>query len=167
MNVARSVFVEDKYPERFPEFKRLMAFCDINKLRMAFYDEPPFIGICVYAANEKPVTAYTDYTLYYHTMEKKIFFLDTENWEEGFVLLSEILLQVAKVYGESVTLIEPSQEQIDAMFRKKEGEKMWFSFKIHYPCYSERVPVYDESKWLAIAQMRKRYPNKKFELISR
>ena len=166
MNVSRSLFVEDKYPERFPEFKRLMAFCDINKLRMAFYDEPPFIGICVYAANEKTVKAYTDYTLYYHTMEKKIFFLDNEDWDEGFALFSRILLQVAEKCGKSITLIEPSQEQIDAMFRKKEGEKMRFSFRIHYHGYTERASVYDESKWLAIAQMRERYPDGMFELVS-
>ncbi|WP_295040941.1 hypothetical protein [uncultured Fibrobacter sp.] len=45
MRIARSLFEQYKYPERFPNFKRLMAFCDGNNLRMAFYDEPPYLGI--------------------------------------------------------------------------------------------------------------------------
>ena len=45
MRVSRELFEHENYPEKFPEFKRLMAFCDGNNLRMAFYDEPPYLGI--------------------------------------------------------------------------------------------------------------------------
>ena len=55
MRVSRELFEHENYPEKFPEFKRLMAFCDGNNLRMAFYDEVPYIGIRVYTANNDAV----------------------------------------------------------------------------------------------------------------
>ena len=165
MKVARSLFEIDGYPDRFPEFKRLMAFCDMNNLRMAFYDEIPYIGIRVYAANDEAVTASANYTLYYDTMERKVFFLGFENWDEGMELLSKFLSQVAEEYGESITLIVPDQEQAEALYVKRQDTKKKFDFQVRYNGYVENVVVFDESKWLAIAQMRKLYPGRKFDII--
>jgi hypothetical protein len=89
MNVAREMFEEDRYPERFPEFKRLMAYCDSNGLRMSFFDEPPFIGIVVFDRDDNPIRNYSEYTLYYHTMHRKVYFLDSEDWDEGMSMLDE------------------------------------------------------------------------------
>ena len=91
MNVAREMFEEDRYPDRFPEFKRLMAFCDANNLRMKFFDEPPFIGIVVHDKNDRPIRRYTEYTMHYHTMYKKVYFLDYEDWDDGMNMLANAL----------------------------------------------------------------------------
>lgn len=85
------MFEEDRYPVRFPEFRRLMVFCDTNRLQMSFFDEPPFIGIVVHDRNGHPIRRYSEYTLYYHTMYKKIFFLDSEDWDEGMNMLTGTL----------------------------------------------------------------------------
>ncbi len=45
--------------------------------------------------------------------------------------------------------------------------KILNDFKALYNGYTENVAVFDETKWLAIAQMRKLYPGEKFELVSR
>jgi hypothetical protein len=40
-----------------------------------------------------------------------------------------------------------------------------FDFVVHRNGFNENVAVYDESKWLAMAQMRKLYPGEKFSLV--
>ena len=55
---------------------------------MAFFDEPPFIGIKVFGPDGKPITRYSRYTIHYHTMYKKVFFLDSEDWDEGMSMLN-------------------------------------------------------------------------------
>jgi hypothetical protein len=102
VNVAREMFEEDRYPERFPEFKRLMAYCDANSLRMAFFDEPPFIGIVVHDVNGRPIRNYSEYTLYYHTMYKKVYFLDSEDWDEGMRMLVERIDRVEQKGDEDI-----------------------------------------------------------------
>ena len=88
MRVARALFESQKYPERFPEFKRFMAFCDTNKVRMSFYVETPYIGIKVFDSSNEPITRYKQYTIHYNTMDKKIYVLDCEDWDEGMGMLN-------------------------------------------------------------------------------
>ena len=168
MRIARSLFEQYKYQERFPDFKRLMAFCDGNNLRMAFYDEVPYIGIRVYTANNDAVGS-TNYTLYYDTMDKKVHFLCYDNWNEGFAELLEILTREAEWNGERATPFNVDFVYLEAQYEKKMEEKrkqpQKFDFKVLYNGYTENVAVFDESKWLAIAQMRKLYPGKTFELV--
>lgn len=169
MRVSRELFEHENYPEKFPEFKRLMAFCDGNNLRMAFYDEVPYIGIRVYTANNDAVGS-TNYTLYYDTMDKKVHFLRYDNWDEGFAELLEILTREAEWNGEKATPFNVDFEYLETQYEKKKEEKrklpQQFDFKVLYNDYTENVAVFDESKWLAIAQMRKLYPDAKFELVS-
>ena len=69
---------------------------------MTIYNESSYEGMRVYAANEKSVMVYTDYTLYYHSMEKKIFSIGNDKTERGFAQLSKILLQVVEKSGRLV-----------------------------------------------------------------
>lgn len=46
----------------------------------------------------------------------------------------------------------------------KEPKKQ-FDFVVHRNGYNENVVVYDESKWLATAQVRTLYPGSKFSLV--
>lgn len=89
MRVARALFESEHYHERFPEFKRFMAFCDANKLPMAFAIEPPYIGIRVLKSNGEVIARYRPYTIYYYTMDKKIYIMDCENWDEGMGMFTE------------------------------------------------------------------------------
>lgn len=91
MKVTRALFESRKFPERFPEFKRFMAFCDANKLRMSFYDETPYIGIRVFDSSNEPITRYNQFTIHYNTMDKKIYVLDCEDWDEGMGMLNKAL----------------------------------------------------------------------------
>lgn len=43
--------------------------------------------------------------------------------------------------------------------------KRRFDFVVHRNGYNENVAVFDESKWLAMAQMRTLYPGSKFSLV--
>ena len=153
MNVPRSYFESENYPERFPEFAQLMALCDGNNLRMSFHYDGYMFGICVFDANNEAVTARTRYTLYYDCMEKSCFFLDFKKWDEGFALFEERL-------GMKLNLDVPPYVNEDA--NKKEHQ---FVFVIHHNGYDEHVAVHDESKWLAINRMRRLYPNDKFDLV--
>ena len=47
-----------------------------------------------------------------------------------------------------------------------ETPKKQFDFVVHRNGFSENVVVYDESKWLATAQMRTLYPGAKFSLVA-
>lgn len=91
MRVARALFESQKYPERFPEFNRFMAFCDANKVRMSFYVETPYIGIRVFNSNDEVIARYRPYTIYYYTMDKKVYLMDCDNWDEGMGMLNEAL----------------------------------------------------------------------------
>ena len=91
MRVARALFEAEHYHERFPEFKRFMAFCDANKLQMAFAIEPPYIGIRVFNSNDEVIARYRPYTIYYYTMDKKVYLMDCENWDEGMGMLNKAL----------------------------------------------------------------------------
>ena len=170
MRVSRELFEHKNHPEKFPEFKRLMAFCDGNNLQMAFYDETPYIGIRVYTISNDAVGS-TAYTLYYDTMDKKVHFLRYDNWDEGFAELLEILTREAEWNGERATPFNVDFEYLETQYEKKMEEKrkqpQQFDFKVLYNGYTENVAVFDESKWLAIAQVRKRYPGEKFELVLR
>ena len=168
MNITRSLFEAKKYPERILEFRRLMAFCDENRLRMTFHDEYGYLGIRVYGVNDEAVTVYSDYTLYYDTVEKKVVFLDSENWRVGMSRLTEDLLQEARKSGESMSLFEPDLEFTEALYEKKKNDRRSdkFDFAVRRDGYSRNVAVFDESKWLAMAQMRKLYPGEKFDFVS-
>ena len=91
MRAARALFESRKFPERFPEFKRFMAFCDANKLQMAFAIEPPYIGIRVFNSNDEVIARYRPYTIYYYTMDKKVYLMDCENWDEGMGMFTEAI----------------------------------------------------------------------------
>ena len=135
---------------------------------MAFYDETPYIGIRVYTISNDAVGS-TAYTLYYDTMDKKVHFLRYDNWDEGFAELLEILTREAEWNGERATPFNVDFEYLETQYEKKMEEKrkqpQQFDFKVLYNGYTENVAVFDESKWLAIAQMRKLYPGKTFELV--
>lgn len=47
----------------------------------------------------------------------------------------------------------------------KEPKKQ-FEFVAHCNGYTENVAVFEESKWLAMAQMRTLYPGAKFALVA-
>ena len=47
----------------------------------------------------------------------------------------------------------------------KEPKKQ-FDFVVHRNGFSETVAVFEESKWLAMAQMRTLYPGAKFALVA-
>ena len=47
----------------------------------------------------------------------------------------------------------------------KEPKKQ-FDFVVHRNGFNENVSVFDESKWLAMAQMRKAYPGVTFTLVA-
>ena len=47
----------------------------------------------------------------------------------------------------------------------KEPKKQ-FEFVVHRNGYTENVAVFEESKWLATAQMRTLYPGAKFALVA-
>lgn len=91
MRVARAVFEAKHYHERFPEFKRFMAFCDTNNLHMAFADEPPYIGIRVFNSTDEAITRYRPYTIYYDTLGKKFYIMDCEDLDKGMGLLNQAL----------------------------------------------------------------------------
>ena len=44
--------------------------------------------------------------------------------------------------------------------------KKQFEFVVHRNGYTENVAVFEESKWLAMAQMRTLYPGAKFALVA-
>jgi hypothetical protein len=46
-----------------------------------------------------------------------------------------------------------------------ETPKKKFDFVVHRNGFSENVVVFDESKWLAMAQMRTLYPGANFSLV--
>ena len=46
-----------------------------------------------------------------------------------------------------------------------ETPKKKFDFVVHRNCFNENVVVLDESKWLAMAQMRTLYPGANFSLV--
>ena len=68
-------------------------------------------------------------------------------------------IESPKTNGDSQILIETTPE------KKLVNKGKQFDFKIFHDGFTENVAVYAESKWLAIAQMRKRYPGEKFEFI--
>lgn len=68
-----------------------MTFCDANKLQMAFVIEPPYIGIRVFNSNDEVIARYRPYTIYYYTMDKKVYLMDCDNWDEGMGMLNEAL----------------------------------------------------------------------------
>ena len=172
MRVTRSFFELRKYPERFLEFKRLMAFCDGNNLQMFFYEDIETMGINVYDAYNEAVTAYNNYTMYYSTIDRKIHFLCSGNWIEGFAQLLERLTKAAtRVAAENDECVTPFNVDLKYLMaqyekKKKEQEKKLeqFDFEIVYDGYTENVAVFDESIWLAKAQMRQLYPGKEFYL---
>ena len=47
-----------------------------------------------------------------------------------------------------------------------EAPKKKYDFVVHRNGFSENVVVFDESKWLAMAQMRTFYPGAKFSLVA-
>ena len=47
-----------------------------------------------------------------------------------------------------------------------ETPKKKFDFAVHRNGYTENVAVFEESKWLAMAQMRTLYPGAKFALVA-
>lgn len=87
MKIPRQDFEKDGYPKKFPDFNRLMSYCDGNDLRMAFYDDPGMLAIRVYGPDNEPITAFNNYTMYYDTTEQKMFFLGRETWDEGITIL--------------------------------------------------------------------------------
>lgn len=92
MNLGRACFEERQYPDEYPEFKRLMAFCDANRLRMSFHEERGvLVGIRVYDRENNAITAYNRYTMYYSIPDKKIFFLDGNTWDDGMQFMMKIL----------------------------------------------------------------------------
>lgn len=47
-----------------------------------------------------------------------------------------------------------------------ETPKKKFDFVVHRNGFNENVVVFDESKWLAMAQMRTLYPGANFSLVA-
>ena len=70
-------------------------------------------------------------------------------------------IESPKTNDDSQTLIETTPE------KKLVNKGKQFDFKVFRDGFTEKVAVYAESKWLAIAQVRKRYPGEKFELVLR
>lgn len=91
VKIPRVDFEKYGYSDKYPEFKRLMAFCDANRLRMAFYDEPGYLGIRVYGQDDEPITAFNNYTMYYDTMDKKMYFLGMDTWDAGMSILAKTI----------------------------------------------------------------------------
>ena len=91
MNIARDYFESESYPEQYPSFKRLMAYCDANRVRMSFHEDGGMIGISVYTPDGESITRFGRYTLYFDTTARKMFFLGSEKWEEGMALLTKKL----------------------------------------------------------------------------
>lgn len=102
MKIPREDFEKYGYPNKFPDFNRLMAYCDSNKLRMSFYDEPGFLAIRVYGQDNEPITTFNNYTMYYDTTEKKMYFLDMSTWDEGFDLLIKSIESINVEEDESI-----------------------------------------------------------------
>ena len=93
--------------------------------------------------------------------------------EQGDLQAKEVektLTREAEWNGEKATPFNVDFEYLETQYEKKMEEKrkqpQQFDFKVLYNGYTENVAIFDESKWLAIDQMRKLYPNAKFELVS-
>ena len=104
MNIARTYFEKKHYVDLAPEFRRLMAYCDENHLRMTFHDDTSFIGIRVYDPDGDAITAFSNYTLYYDTMKRKVFFLDRESWDDGMNTMSKEIDKIAYKADETLIL---------------------------------------------------------------
>jgi hypothetical protein len=81
-----------------------MAFCDANNLTMSFFDEAPYIGIRVHRPDGRPITRYGKFTIYYSTMDRKVRFLDSEDWDEGMGMLSKTLGDIAQKDDEDIIM---------------------------------------------------------------
>ena len=161
MRVSRELFEHKNHPEKFPEFKRLMAFCDGNNLQMAFYDETPYIGIRVYTISNDAVGS-TAYTLYYDTMEKKVHFLRYDNWDEGFAELLEILTREAEWNGERATPFNGDFEYLETQYEKtyahpEPGIVKW-RFKQVQKFSLDRVSAFEQSQATWIHRIQRRFP---------
>ena len=102
MKIPRQDFEQYGYPNKYPDFKRLMAYCDSNNLRMAFYDEPGYLGIKVFGQDNEPITTFNNYTMYFDTMENKMYFLGMGSWDEGMSLLTKSVDSVALNMDEDI-----------------------------------------------------------------
>ena len=108
-----------------------------------------------------------------HLQIKKFVELIGKLAEQGDLQAKEVEKTLAR--GAERNGKEPTPFNVDSEYLETQSEKIMeekekrlkqFDFKVLYNGYSENAAVFDESKWLAIDQMRKLYPNAKFELVS-
>ena len=91
MTVTKEYFEYKKYPEKFPELKRFMSFCDDTKQLVTYHDDPGFIGICLYDQQSHPITKFGKYTMCYDTTAKKFLVLGNSDLDIGMSMLANIV----------------------------------------------------------------------------
>jgi hypothetical protein len=104
MNIARSLFESKGYPERFPEFRRLMAYCDTQGLSMSFHDDPGYLGIRAHWSDGRPIDSDPGYTMYLDTQYMKIFTMGNEDPEIGMRELEERIDSLASENDDDLML---------------------------------------------------------------
>jgi hypothetical protein len=104
MTVTKEYLEYKKIPEKFPEIKRFMAFCESTGQPATYHDDPGFIGICLYDLNGHPITKFGEYTMCYDTTAKKYLVLGNSDVENGMSALASIVSKFKQ--KEDVELID-------------------------------------------------------------